>query len=142
MSNDDVVLAPMVMGSELAFRMAVRKYGVKTCYTPMLRADKVLEAYHRFQNSDTSNKDKKISLDGLHEDGFLFLFDSCPEDSPLVVQLCGNSPQLLYDASYAVQDYFKKVHGNQIQGIDLNLGCPQSCAKDGLFNHIKYAKVY
>ncbi len=129
---DNIVLAPMVMGSELAFRMAVRRYGIPICYSPMLRAEMVLEAYHRFLECDR-NRDA-VPLEGLHEDGILFLFDSCPEeDSQLVVQLCGHSPNILSEATLAICDYFSNVHKNNILGVDLNLGCPQKCAQDGLF---------
>ena len=59
----------------------------------------------------------------LHEDGLQFLLDSCAEDTSLFVQLCGNCPNLLSEASLAVVDYFSEVHENVPAGIDLNLLC-------------------
>lgn len=76
-----VWLAPMVDGSELAFRMLCRKHGATTAYTPMLRAEHVLNAP---------------------------LPSPCPADRPLVVQLCGNNPSILGDAVAALAAHYGK----------------------------------
>eukprot|EP00547_Thalassionema_nitzschioides_P000430 CAMPEP_0194202156 /NCGR_PEP_ID=MMETSP0156-20130528/2256_1 /TAXON_ID=33649 /ORGANISM="Thalassionema nitzschioides, Strain L26-B" /LENGTH=367 /DNA_ID=CAMNT_0038927571 /DNA_START=98 /DNA_END=1201 /DNA_ORIENTATION=- len=114
-----VVVAPMVRGSELTYRMLLRAQGVvKLCYTPMMRAEKIVDAYNGVLS---------------HEDCYLFLEDSCKEDTPLIVQLCGNNPDILHQATRAVVQQYKKTHQNNIYGVDLNLGCPQKCAREGSF---------
>jgi len=101
-----VICAPMVLGSELAFRMLVRRHGVRLCYTPMLRARQLAE--------------------GAPEE--LRLLESCAEDRPLVVQLCGRDPELLAQA--ARRAVRKLPH---LDAIDFNLGCPQECAELGRY---------
>jgi tRNA-dihydrouridine synthase len=192
-----IMMAPMVRGSELAFRMMARQgSGISLCYSPMLRAKEVVKAYKYWkekeelndrttkdeplENEDTNESDDNspgsafpmahsqaasssrsppsllsTMLSKLHEDGVLFLTDTCPEDRPLVVQLCGCCPMTLYQATQAVLErYFQNcttttaTHlGKQStsgvvevedeeegwNGIDLNLGCPQSCARDDKF---------
>ena len=44
-------------------------------------------------------------------------FTTCPQDRPLVVQLCGNDPDYLLQAAKMVED--------ECDAIDINLGCPQ-----------------
>lgn len=111
-----VVVAPMVRGSELAFRMLMRSlYPGITCYTPMLRAEAVVRAFETKAHNG-------------NEEEMLFLSESCPQDEPIVVQLCGNNPLLLKAACRAIMQHY-----HSIAGIDYNLGCPQTCAKDGNF---------
>ena len=64
----EVICAPMVEQSELAFRMLCRKYGVKLCFTPMLHSRLFIE--------DKRYREEK--------------FTTCPEDRPLVVQVSNN----------------------------------------------------
>ena len=101
-----VYLAPMVDGSELAFRMLCRAHGACAAYTPMLRAGKIL-------------------LPG----GLLAAGGAAgarvEEDRPLIVQLCGREPLQLAAAAKALLTHY---HG-QLDGIDLNLGCPQEIAR-------------
>lgn len=46
-----------------------------------------------------------------------------PEDRPLIVQFAGTDPETIVKAAKFVQ--------HECDGVDLNLGCPQSCAKKG-----------
>ena len=95
------ILAPMVGGSELAFRMLCRQYNTTLCYTPMFESVKFVQdpAYRADQ------------------------FTTCPSDRPLAVQFCGNNPETLLKAAQLVQ--------HQCDAVDLNLGCPQRSARSG-----------
>lgn len=153
--DDKVFLAPMVRGSELAFRQIIRRYGVKTCYSPMLRADEVVKAFQVWKaaaskdqdtiGESTASSDDKIEdpsefgrnnvPQGIaHEDGILFVTDVLPDPAPVVVQLCGNDPARLSQATKALLDlHYSQTVPCCLEGIDLNLGCPQSCARTGHF---------
>ena len=130
-----VYLAPMVRGSELAMRMLARKHGASVCYSPMIRAQNVLEAHRHFLDGTPPSGPGR-------EDVYLCLLDTCPEDSGLVVQMCGDQPGQLASATEALLDMFSVDDGgggigaaraSSLGGIDLNLGCPQKCAKEGGF---------
>ncbi|OMH79137.1 tRNA-dihydrouridine(16/17) synthase [NAD(P)(+)] [Zancudomyces culisetae] len=47
------------------------------------------------------------------------------KDRPLIAQFCGNDPKYLVEASKLIED--------KVDGIDLNLGCPQHIAKRGKY---------
>ena len=109
-----VWLAPMVDGSELAFRMMCRKYGATVAYTPMLRAHEILR---QFCCDDVTKSTEEIAV---------IPFPSRPpEDQPLVVQLCGNDPSELANAATQLLSHYDGT----LMGIDLNLGCPQEIAE-------------
>lgn len=95
------VLAPMVDQSELAWRMLCRKHGAQLCFTPMFHA-------LNFVNDPIYRREN---------------FQTCPEDRPLIVQFCANDPEILVKACQLVAPY--------CDGVDLNLGCPQTIAKRG-----------
>ncbi|CAL8104356.1 unnamed protein product [Calicophoron daubneyi] len=95
------VLAPMVDGSELAWRMLGRQYGVQLTYTPMIHSVMFL-------------KDKKYRKSCLQ---------FSPSDRPLIAQFCANSPDSFVKAAKLVEPF--------CDAVDLNLGCPQGIAKRG-----------
>lgn len=84
----------MVDQSECAFRMLNRKYGCQLCYTPMLHSRMMVE-----------QKTYKETNFWTHE-----------ADRPLVAQFCGNDPDIVLQAAKLVE--------NEVDAIDLNLGCP------------------
>lgn len=156
-SNDDedirgrIIMAPMVRGSELAFRNLVRNSGLASPYNPMIPAEKVVRAWMKLKlksaakdynddvDGDNLRQRKTINDTKSHEEnGILLLEDIMMDSEPLVVQLCGQDPEKLYQAC---QILLQLNHDNdapsqldcQIVGIDLNLGCPQHCARRGNF---------
>lgn len=99
------ILAPMVDQSELAWRMLARRYGAQICFTPMFNANVITkDATYR----------KRVLSDIC-----------CPDDRPLIVQFCANTPEQLLCAGKIVEQH--------CDAIDLNLGCPQHIAKRGHF---------
>lgn len=97
------ICAPMVGGSELAFRLLTRRYGCSLAYTPMISSSRFpLEQEYRDQE-----------------------FQTTPEDRPLVAHFSANDPQQLLQSALLVQ--------NECDAIDLNLGCPQRIAHAGHF---------
>ena len=93
--------APMVNQSELPYRMLVRKYNCHVAVTPMIHS-------RIFQESKKYRKSA---------------FSTCAADRPLIVQFCGNDPDILLRAAKYVE--------NDCDAVDLNLGCPQGIARKG-----------
>lgn len=121
--HDKVILAPMVGGSELAFRCLVRRYHVQNCYSPMLRSEQVVRAFQVWRNGDYENfQDPKLLAELKHEDGVLLFTDILRDTEPLTVQLCGGDPKTLSQAIHAILTLGQP---GVLQGIDFNLGCPQ-----------------
>eukprot|EP01038_Epipyxis_sp_PR26KG_P005647 gene5647-7798_t len=106
------IVAPMVGGSELAFRVLCRRYGATLAYTPMMHSDRfaVDEAYRRdeFQTIAPNNSDNNSEV-----------------DRPLVAHFCANNPNTFLKAAKYVE--------SMCDAIDLNLGCPQRIAYSGHF---------
>lgn len=109
------VAAPMVNQSDAPFRMLTRRYGATLAYTQMLDPHKLTDdrEYLEFHLRDIQACNGAIS--GSHDD----------DARPVVVQLCGNDPEVIVKAARQVQ-----MH---CDGIDLNLGCPQEHAREGHF---------
>ena len=97
------VLAPMVGGSELAFRMLCRNYGVSIAYTPMINSE-------------------RFAVDADYRE---VEFQSNAMDRPLVAHFSGNDPSIMLAAARHIE--------NKCDAIDLNLGCPQRIAHSGHF---------
>ena len=53
------------------------------------------------------------------------VFSTCPEDSPVIAQICGHNPDAMVESA--------KLLEGQCAGVDLNLGCPQKVAKKGAY---------
>ncbi|KAI1784411.1 FMN-linked oxidoreductase [Ganoderma leucocontextum] len=97
----------MVNQSDLPFRILVRRYNASLVYTQMLLPDRLLndQEYLEFHRR------------GLRD----------AQDTPVVVQLCGNDPEIVVRAARTVVDRADAIGAY----IDLNLGCPQDAARDG-----------
>ena len=102
--------APMVDQSELQYRLLARRHNAHVCYTPMFHS--------RLMSQDEKYRAKVLA--DLKCSG-------TPEsiDRPLLVQFCGNDPDILLTAS-------KHVEGS-CDAVDLNLGCPQGIARKGRY---------
>jgi len=104
-----LVTAPMVAHSELAFRLLTAKHGTNLCYTPMIHARHFVES----STFRKSNCDFTASLEGYSQ-------SKCP----VIAQICANDPKTAGLAARILSDA-------GVDGIDLNLGCPQYIAKKG-----------
>ena len=95
-------VAPMVLQSELAFRVLCRKYNKDiVTYTPMLSSKQfVRDKTYRDQQFQTAN-----------------------DDRPLIAQFAGNDAQTLIAAARLIQ--------TKVDAIDLNFGCPENVARKG-----------
>ena len=104
-----LICAPMVDQSELAFRQLTREFGCELAVTPMLHARLSLEQpdYLRGSRGGEGN------------------FSTAPADRPLLAQFCGNDAATLLAAGRLVE--------REVDGIDLNLGCPQGIARRGRY---------
>lgn len=95
------VVAPMVDGSDFCFRVLTRKYNAQLAYTPMLFA-KLFHELAWYRKRWTYTS---------------------PEDRPLVMQFAACNEEDLERAGVLAQSH--------CDAIDLNLGCPQRCARQG-----------
>ncbi|KNE98631.1 hypothetical protein PSTG_08182 [Puccinia striiformis f. sp. tritici PST-78] len=125
------VVAPMVDGSELSWRMLSRLYGAELCYTPMIHS----ALFSDPRQVKYTHEQFDLQAD---EEGHPAL------DRPLIVQFCSNHPQtLLKAANIIVHHHSSKTSGDGngigngadrvVDGVDLNLGCPQGIAKKGKY---------
>ena len=105
------VAAPMVNQSDAPFRTLCMKYGVTCVFSEMLYSEKIVD-------------DEKYLPAYIPHQDFSFLGHRC---RPLIVQICGNNPDILARACERI------ANSIQVDGVDLNLGCPQERAKDGLY---------
>ncbi|XP_073984071.1 dihydrouridine synthase 1 [Rhodnius prolixus] len=101
LGRPQLVVAPMVDASELAWRLLSRAHKAQLCYSPM---------YH----SAIFIKDARYRREALL---------SSPQDRPLIIQFCGNDPNTILAAA--------KLAEPHCDAIDINLGCPQAIAKRG-----------
>eukprot|EP01083_Nonionella_stella_P029052 80064_1 len=104
LSSAKYMMAPMVLQSDLPFRMMCRKYACSVCYSPMIRASEIIYHYNKYGNLNKSLRTHKL-------------------DRPLIVQLCGNDPKQVAKAGQIIESL------NICDAIDINLGCPQRCAQ-------------
>ena len=97
------VAAPLVNQSERCFREVVRRYGVDLCYTPMMLSHKVI--------SDSNYRSAVCDI--LEGEGHI------------VAQLAGKSVDDICKAASLIS--------SSCTAIDINLGCPQTIAKNGQY---------
>ena len=104
LGSPKTIVAPMVDQSELSFRILTKRYGADLTYSPMI-------------NSNCFVKDQAQQY-RLRE------YSTCPADTNMILQFCGNNPENIVEAA-------KMVERSGCKAIDLNLGCPQGIARKG-----------
>lgn len=115
------IVAPMVDGSELAWRVLARRHGADLCYTPMVHS-----RMYAFRDPNKAKFRETCFNQRLGEEGAhsIDLGRDMPDtDRPLVIQFCGDDPELLLGAANDL--------AGKCDAVDLNLGCPQGIAKKG-----------
>ncbi|HWQ05874.1 MAG TPA: tRNA dihydrouridine synthase DusB [Feifaniaceae bacterium] len=93
-----VLLAPMAGFTDRTFRLICREFGADLVCTEMISAKGLL------YKSDKSRA----------------LYDAKPGDEPFFVQLFGSDPDTVAKAAALIEQEL----GEQLLGIDLNMGCP------------------
>lgn len=122
------ILAPMVIQSELPYRMLCRHFGTTLCYTPMIPAKEYVECKDEEERRTywkTHEKDRPLGEQSQVCPNACGLYMSLYECILLVVQFWANAPEDLIQAAKLVED--------QCDAVDLNLGCPQVCARKANF---------
>lgn len=87
--------------TQLAFRQTVHHYGTDLCWTPMILA-------------------KEFNRSSIARDADLTISTNSSSQSPTIIQFGANSPQELTRAA--------RLAAPDVNGVDLNCGCPQSWA--------------
>ena len=87
------VLAPMIERSDLAFRIMCRKYGCEIAYTQMLHA---------------------MVLAKKHDRKYIAEYITSSNDSPLIVQLAANDPDIFSQGGIVVS-FFLGIIKNLIE---------------------------
>lgn len=139
------VAAPMVAASDYPFRCLCRQHGnVDLVFTQMLHARNLIRDakfranhldLHEYDGDGGGSEEPLLDaqlnfLKGSNEsDGRTKISDHMkPHASgPVVVQLAGNSVDLVVEAAGLI---LERTNG-KVDGIDLNLGCPQGIARKG-----------
>ncbi|MFA9372652.1 tRNA dihydrouridine synthase [Poseidonibacter sp.] len=91
-----MVLAPLAGYTDLPFRSVVKKFGADITISEMISSNALV-----YKSEKT-----------------LRMIEKSPSEDPYIVQIAGNSPELVRDAVLILND----IDG--IDGIDLNCGCP------------------
>ncbi len=91
-----MVLAPLAGYTDLPFRSVVKKFGADITISEMISSNALV-----YKSEKT-----------------LKMIEKSPSEDPYIVQIAGNSPELVRDAVLILNE----IEG--IDGIDLNCGCP------------------
>jgi tRNA-dihydrouridine synthase 1 len=129
-----LIAAPMVDQSELAFRQLCREHGCQLAVTPMLHARMCLEQpdYLKTHFSTTrasaappGHADAAADAAATAAASAAATAAGFVADRPLLAQFCGNDAATLVAAARLVE--------HAVDGVDLNLGCPQGIARRGRY---------
>lgn len=115
------VMAPMVLHSELPFRVLGRRHGAQLCYTPMIHAHKYIAA----KPGRERNALLRLVPRPAARAGEKRVRTKWGEGGPVCVQFCSTSADEFLTAAKLVE--------RDCDAVDINLGCPQSSARAGGF---------
>lgn len=137
------VAAPMVAASDYPFRCLCRQYGVDLGFSQMLHARNLLTDATFLRNhidfyEYSNNNEEAVSLTSAQANLLLLNSDQQVRAStltegdreryrrgPLIVQLAGHDVDTVVRAAQFLYD----TTNGQLDGVDLNLGCPQGIAR-------------
>ncbi len=92
----EVIPAPLAGITDAPFRLILREWGAKVCFTEMMSAVGIVRAPMKY----------------------LVLIQREIDTGPLIVQLFGKEPEMFQEATKIVEESIRPV------GIDINMGCP------------------
>ncbi len=92
--ENPIILAPMAGITALPYRRVMKSFGAALVFTEMVSANGLIRDGHKTRE----------------------LLVSCPEEAPLGVQLFGDDPQVLAEATRMIAD--------ECTLLDINMGCP------------------
>ena len=95
-AKDLLFLAPLAGYTDLPFRKVVKKFGVDVTISEMISSNAFIH----------------------HSTKTMRMIEKAPNESPYIVQIAGNEPEIIKEAVLKLND----IEG--IDGIDLNCGCP------------------
>lgn len=124
LNSPKYICAPMVAQSELPFRLLCLEHGTDLCYSPMINS----KVYAEMLALGQVSAEGEISFRNKIRRALNRQFQSCNLEAKgkLIVQLCGNNPDLVVKSAA----YIKKKYP-WVAGFDLNCGCPQGIARKG-----------
>ena len=146
-----IELAPLVGYSDVAFRLLARSCGAQMCHTQMIDVRKFMMLRAKRDDDDEDDDGDNGNIHNSHIaylESFLFASSIHTRhhiavlDRPLIAQLGGSNNPFDYGAvteailemnSSVDNDTMKNRNNNYcaVDGIELNLGCPQNCARNG-----------
>jgi tRNA-dihydrouridine synthase 2 len=116
-ANKKYVLAPMVRCGTIPFRLTCLHYGADTVFGPEIIDKKLIQCY-REENPRLGTVDFKMRSGAL-----VFRTKPSVERGKLIFQLGSSSPELAVAGA--------KLIAGDVDGIDLNMGCPKSFSIKG-----------
>ncbi|PRP80527.1 hypothetical protein PROFUN_11840 [Planoprotostelium fungivorum] len=107
--SNKLILAPMVRANHLGFRLTCRDYGADIVYSEELIAQKLKDT-KRVVNEEAG------TVDFMYKNGYA-VYRTCERDHPNVLQMGASNAVVALQAAQVVC--------GDVDGIDLNMGCPK-----------------
>lgn len=119
-----------VDASEAPFRVMTRRHGAHLTFSPMMYSYAFHLAIDLSNSLRTITAPKKLTDNACYSPVFArspkhraMIHSVAPEDRPLIIQFCGTDAETVVAAAKHIE--------HECDGVDLNLGCPQRCARLG-----------